>query len=130
MEKENKIEIVENPIKKIVILSSAQISLEEFFKRAEFFATAGQPIMLNWAEGIVFLIVPFQSDSDIIIEETLKGTQYLGTVLFASMPKYESIKKLGGVREIPIVDQTSISDTRQIAQWLKKKARPIQPLRT
>jgi hypothetical protein len=121
MEKENKIEIVENPIKKIVILSSAQISLEEFFKRAELFAMAGQPIMLNWAEGIVFLIVPFQSDSDILIEETLKGTQYLSTVLFASMPKYESMKKVGGVREIPIVDQTSISDTRQIAQWLQKK---------
>lgn len=121
MEKENKIEIVENPIKKIVILSSAQISLEEFFKRAELFAMAGQPITLSWAEGIVFLAVPFQSDSDIIIEETLKGTQYLGSVLFASMPKYESIKKVSGLREIPIVDQTSISEMRQIAQWLKKK---------
>ncbi|MCJ7633660.1 hypothetical protein MUP77_14880 [Candidatus Bathyarchaeota archaeon] len=121
MEKENKIEIVENPIKKIVILSSAQISLEEFFKRAELFAMAGQPITLSWAEGIVFLAVPFQSDSDIIIEETLKGTQYLSSVLFASMPKYESIKKVGGLREIPIVDQTSISEMRQIAQWLQKK---------
>jgi hypothetical protein len=121
MEKENEIEIVENPIRKIVILSSAQISLEEFFKRAELIAMTGQAIMLNWAEGIVFLIVPFQSDSDIIIEETLKGTQYLGFVFFASMPKYESIKKVGGVREIPIVDQTSISHMRQIAQWLKKK---------
>jgi len=123
MEKENKIEIVENPIKKIVILYSAQISLEEFFKRAEFFAMAGQGIMLNWAEGIVFLVVPFQSDSDIIIEETLKGTQYLSTVLFAAMPKYESIKKVGGAREIPILDQTSISYMRQIAQWLKKEVR-------
>jgi len=121
MEKENKIEIVENPIKKIVILSSAQISLEEFFKRAELFAMTGQPIALNWAEGIVFLYAPFQSDSDIIIEETLKGTQYLSNVLFASMPKYESIKKVGGLREIPIVDQTSISETRQVALWLKKK---------
>ncbi len=126
MEKENKIEIIENPIKKIVILSSAQISLEEFFKRAEFFAMAGQGIILNWAEGIVFLVVFLQSDSDIIIEETLKGTQYLATVLFASMPKYESIKKVGGVREIPIVDQTSISHMRQIAQWLKEKIKQTQ----
>jgi hypothetical protein len=124
MEKESKIEIVEHPIKKIIILSTSQLSLEEFFKRmdmtARALAMAGQPLMLNWAEGIIFLISPYHSDSDIIIEETLKGTQYLQNVVFASMPRYEPSKKISG-GEIPIIDQTSLPEMKQIASWLKNK---------
>ncbi len=124
MEKENKIEIVEHPIKKFVILSTTQLSLQEFFKRMDLTARAlamtGQPLMLNWAEGIIFLISPYHSDSDIIIEETLKGTQYLASIAFASMPKYEPARKLG-VGEIPIIDQTSLTEMKQIAQWLKNR---------
>jgi hypothetical protein len=124
MEKENKIEIVEHPIKKIIILSAIQLSPEEFFKRmdltARALAMAGQPLMLNWAEGIIFLVSPYHSDSDIIVGETLKGTQYFSSVVFASMPRYESNKKLG-VGDIPVIDQTSFPEMRQIAQWLKNK---------
>lgn len=126
MEKENKIEIVEHPIKKIVILSATQLSPEEFFKRMDLTARAlamsGQPLMLSWAEGIVFLVSPYHPDSDIIIEEALKGTQFFSGVIFASMPRYESAKKLSvGIREIPIINQTSVTEMKQIAQWLKKK---------
>lgn len=124
MEKENKIEIVEHPIKKFIILSATQLSSEEFFKRmdltARALAMAGQPLMLNWAEGIVFLIAPYHSDSDIIIEETLKGTQYLQNVVFASMPRYEPARKTSG-GEIPIIDQTSLTEMKQIALWLKNR---------
>ena len=81
---------------------------------------SGQPIALNWAEGIVFLYMPYQPNSDIMIEETLKGTMYWATVLFTSMPEYQPLKKFGA-REIPIVDQTSIPYLRQVAQWLKKR---------
>jgi hypothetical protein len=124
MEKENRIEIVEYPIKKIVILSTTQLSLEEFFMRmvltAKALAMAGQSLALSWAEGIIFFISPYHSDSDIIIEETLKGTQYFSGVIFASMPRYESAKKVSG-GEIPIIDQTSLPEMKQIAQWLKNK---------
>ena len=126
MEKENKIEIVEHPIKKIVVLSVTQLSSEEFFKRmdlnARALAMSGQTLMLNWAEGVVFLVSPYHPDSDIIIEEALKGVQYFSGVVFASMPRYESARKLSvGVGEIPIVDQTSVPEMKQIAQWLKSK---------
>jgi len=81
---------------------------------------AGQPLMLNWSEGIVFLVAPYHSDSDIFIEETLKGTEYLQNVVFASMPWYEPAKKTSG-GEIPIIDQTSVPEMKQIALWLQNK---------
>jgi len=119
MKRKEKIEIVDRQVKKIVILDQMEFSLADFFKRIELMATAGQPIVLNWAEGIVFLSVPYHPDSDMIIEETLKGTIYLAGVMYASMPEYQPIKRFGA-REIPILDQTSIPHFRQVAEWLKK----------
>ena len=120
MEENEKIEIIVQPIKKIVIFECTKLSTEEFFKRIELIAISGQPVALNWAEGIVFLFMPYQPDSDIIIEQALKGTMHLAGVAFSSMPKYQKIKKFGA-REVPIIDQTSILYLRQVAQWLKKK---------
>ncbi|MDH5376502.1 MAG: hypothetical protein OEW95_11940 [Candidatus Bathyarchaeota archaeon] len=117
---EEEIEIIVQPIKKIVIFECTQLPNEEFFKRVELMAMSGQPLVLNWAEGIVFLPLPFQPESDIIIEQAMKGIVYWAVVMFSSMPKYQLIKKFGA-REVPIIDQTSIPYLRQVAQWLKKR---------
>ncbi len=119
---EQDVEIVVQPTKKIVILDCTEFPLEEFFKRVELIARTGHPIALNWAEGIVFVSMPFPHDSDLIIEEALKGTMYLASVMFSSMPKYQSIKKMGTL-EIPIVDQTSVPHLRQVAKFLITRAK-------
>ena len=116
------IEIIVQPIKKIVILDCTEFPIEEFFKRVELIARTGHPVALNWAEGIVFVSMPFPHDSDIIIKEALKGTMYLASVMFSSMPKYQPIKKMGAL-EIPIINQTSIPHLRQVAKFLKKRTK-------
>ena len=117
---EEEIEVIVRPIKKIVIFECTEFSNEEFFKRVELMAMSGQPVVLNWAEEIVFLALPYQPESDIIIEQTMKGTIYWAGVMFSSMSKYQPIKKFGA-REVPIIDQTPIPYLRQVAQWLKKR---------
>lgn len=119
MKEKEKVEIITRQIKKIVILDRIEFSLEDFFKRVELMAATGQPIALNWAEGIVFLCAPYHPNSDMIIEETLKGTIYWAGVMYAPMPDYQPIKKFGA-RGIPILDQTSLPHFRQVAEWLKK----------
>jgi len=118
------IEIIVQPIRKIIIFECTQLPNEEFFKRIELMAMSmaisGQPLVLNWAEGIMFLPLPFQPESDIIIEQAMKGIVYWAGIMFSSMPKYQPIKKFGA-REVPIIDQTSIPYMRQVAQWLKER---------
>ena len=115
-----KIEITLNPMKKLVIFECIELPVEEFLKRVELMAISGQPVALNWSEGIVFLFTTYYPNSDIIIEQALKGTFYWSGITFSSMPKYESIKRFGA-REVPIIDQTSIPTFRQVTQWLKKR---------
>ena len=117
---EEKFEIMVQPVKKLVIFECTEFSIEEFFKRIELMVKSGHHVGLNWAEGVVFLSVPYQSNSDVVIEEAMKGTMYWSTVIFSSMPKYQPIKKMGA-REVPIIDQTPIPYLRQVAQWLKKR---------
>jgi hypothetical protein len=83
-------------------------------------ARAGQLVPLNWSEGIVFLASSFHPDCEVIVEEAMEGNEYWGSVMFAEMPKYEPIKKIGGL-EIPIMDQTPSPHFRQVAQWLRKR---------
>jgi len=120
MGEDEKIEIIVQPMKKIVIFNAQSFSIEEFFKRIELMVKSGHHVGLNWAEGIVFFSVPYQPNSDVIIEEAMKGTMYWATVIFSSMPKYQPIKKMGA-REVPIIDQTLIPHLRQVAQWLEKR---------
>jgi len=118
--KENEeIEITLNPIKKIVIFECTKFPNNEFFNRIELLATSGQPIVLNWSEGIVFLFSHYQPESDLIIEQALKGISYWGGVMFSSMPKYEPMKRFGA-REVPIIDQTLIPYFKRVALWIKK----------
>jgi len=116
------IEIEVHPVKRIVVFDCIEVPIEEFFGKMELIAraaaTAGQPMMLNWAEGIIFFLSPYQPESEVIIEEMLRGTMYLASVMFASMPLYQPIKKFGSF-EVPIVDQTSVPNMKQLAQWLK-----------
>ena len=82
---EEDVEIVVEPAKRIVILDCTEFSIEEFFKRVELIVRTGHPIALNWAEGIVFVSMPFPHDSDIIIKEALKGTMYLASVFLMTL---------------------------------------------
>jgi len=59
MEMTEKIEVIVQPIKKIIIFECTKLSNEEFFQRIELLARTGQPVVLNWAEEITFLSTIF-----------------------------------------------------------------------
>ncbi len=120
MRKPEEIEITFQPVKKIIIHDCIKLPIADFLKRIELMAISGQPVALCWAEGIVFLPLPYHPSSDIVIEDTLKGTLHWSAVIFSVMPEYQAIKKFGA-REIPIIDQSAIPHFKQVARWLKKR---------
>jgi hypothetical protein len=113
------IEIEFRAVKKIVIFESLRLSKEELLKRIRLFMRTGQPITLHWAEGQIFLVVPFHATCKSVIDEAMKGIIYWQTVVFASMSKYEPFQKIGGI-EVPIINQTPSHIMRKVAQKLKE----------
>jgi len=121
-QEEEKLEIEYRPLKKLVILESVEMPQKDLFERlVAQIKLSGQPVALHWAEGIVFLALPLDAQSDLIIDEMLTGTAYWASVSYAKMPSYQPIAKIGGV-EIPIINQSHSPKMRQIAGWLKKRS--------
>ena len=121
-QEEEKFEVEYRPLKKLVIMESVEMPQKELFERLiTQIKLTGQPVALNWVEGILFVAVPVDSQSDLIIKEILRGNTYWANIFYAKMPSYQPIVKIGGV-EIPIINQSRSARMRLVAQWIKKRS--------
>ena len=115
---EEEIEIEYTPIKKVKIIEAIQFSLEELAKRDQVMMQLGQPVLLNWAEGVAFLIIPMPFDSDYLVEKYLEEELVLQSVVYALMPNYSPILKVK-TYDVHVLDQTPSKVLCAIARWLK-----------
>jgi len=86
----------------------------------------GQPVSLNWAEGIVFIhaIIP-PITSEIIGEDFLNGKLYIASVNYAIMDTYQphvTYKSPQGEIAVPIINLSSNITFSKLAKWLKNRA--------
>jgi hypothetical protein len=116
----DEIDVEFRSIKKIIIFEVLELSKEELFRRVGLFGMSGQMLALHWAEGLIFLVIPFHIECDSVIKEAMKGNFYISNIMFASMPKYNNLQKIGGV-EIPIIDETPSRHYREIAKKIKER---------
>jgi hypothetical protein len=115
------VEILYEPAKQLIIMEAAQYSLQEFTEILGAIIKAGQPFVLNWAEGVVFIRVPLSPTTKDLIKEFLEGRIYWSNVTFALMPQYRpTIKAMG--YEIPVINVTPNIIMVEAAKWLKEHA--------
>ena len=102
---EAEIEIEYTPVKRIKIMDVTQLSLNELAKRVQALTQLGQPTLLNWAEGVVFLSIPMSFESDSLVDKYLEGELVLQNVVYALMPNYNPIIKVK-TYDVYVLDQT------------------------
>ena len=90
---EQQMDIVVEPWKKLIIHELLEYKFEDLAKlvATQSVQQGGTAIpTISWAEGVAFLISPFPDESEVIIEEKLKGIIHYNTVLFALKPSFEA----------------------------------------
>ena len=117
---EDDITIEYRPTKKIVILNLERLDKEELFKRASAIRMTGQPIFLNWAEGIVFIALPESIEITEVDENITKGMVYFSDVTYSLMDKCQPTVQVGADK-IPIIDQSKSQIFKSITKWIIKK---------
>lgn len=122
------LEIVHQPIKKLIVLEVVPYDTPSGLAKAiGIIMRTGQPAILNWAEGIVFVYNPLPPTTERLMEKYLEGTAYCSSVVFSSLPVYSpkiTIEDPGlGTVEIPLLDVSQNRIMRDLAVWLKT----IQP---
>ena len=76
---------------------------------------------LMWANGIAFAYVAMPANDDVVAEQ-LKGRMHWASVVFATMPAYESAVLLEETSvRIPVVDVSGNPTLYAVARWLRER---------
>jgi hypothetical protein len=122
-----RMEIIVEPWKKLVIHELLEYKFEDLAKlvATQSVQQGGTAIpTISWAEGVAFLISPFPDESEVIIEEKLKGIIHYNTVLFALKPGFEAeIFMRGSQIRINLIDVGTNEIFRLLAGTLKEHAK-------
>ena len=111
------------PAKELVILEMVEYTMEEIAQTSALIQETGRPIILNWAEGIVFHHSPLPFNTKELLKERKNGRIYWASVIFALMPNYVPTLKIGP-RDIPVVSTPNLL-LRRAAKWIKENRESI-----
>jgi hypothetical protein len=120
--KDESIKITYDPFKEIIIKEYTRFeNIEDLIYIFAQFRAAGAPVALNWAGGIVFVHNALPPDNDQLIEEFLKGKVYCANVSFAVLPQYRQVLETKEKMQVPVINASSNTILRQVAEWLKQQ---------
>ena len=116
-------EISIEPWKKLVIHEVIEYTFEDWMTQIAFSSkTAGGAIStINWANGIVFQSFNFP-DTNIIVEEKLKGVLHWSSVMFAIKEKYEK-QLIKDNATINLIDVSVNEIFKKLADRLKEHSK-------
>ncbi len=113
------VEIVHEPLKKIFVREIVKFDTPQQLVNAfTFIMKMGQPILLTWAEGMVFATQPIPPPE--MPEEYARGELYVASISCAPMADYSQSIKHGNV-EMAVIDVSRSPVSQQLARFLKSK---------
>lgn len=115
------VNVICNPVKELVILECAHYPSADALARViAIVISAGESVILKWAEGVVFMYTVLQPTSDDLLAELVKGRMYWSEVYYAELPGYKQTIRVGTL-DIPVIDVSPNPLLRDAANWLKKQ---------
>jgi hypothetical protein len=120
---ENKVTIKYEPFKEIVVMEKTTFSSPEEIARFASVIAGGKLAALYWAEGIVFLYFPLPATTSAVAKALVENGRVYWTFLgYARMPKYELTIETKEKMIVPVIDVSSNSLLKRVAQWLREQA--------
>jgi len=118
--------ITYEPFKEIIVKDYVKFEkLDDLIYAFAQLRALGQPVSLNWAEGVVFVHSVMPPTTDELVEEYLKGRLYYIGVSFAFMNTYlpsATYKSPQGGIAVPIINVSSSKMLSELARWLKTQS--------
>lgn len=103
----------------MVIFEVVEYGLEKLAETCAILGSFGRPVILNWAEEVVFYHNPLPLNNKDLLKERMKGRIYWANLFYALMPVYKPSLKVGA-RDIPVI-VTPNPILKKVAEWIKKE---------
>lgn len=113
------VKITHKPAEELVILEMVKYELRQLAETCILLMNAGRPVVLNWAESVVFHHLPLPFNTKELMKERMKGRIYWVSVMFASMPEFAPVLKVG-VMDVPVV-ATPNPVLKQFGAWIRRQ---------
>ncbi|MEM2910745.1 MAG: hypothetical protein QXO01_06760 [Nitrososphaerota archaeon] len=113
------VEIIYRPIQQLIILECIKYKSPSELLQSLILAP-GQPAVLFWAEGVLFLPAPLSPSAEFFAEELTKGRMYWTSISFTLMPGYQDKILIEKGPEASVINVSSSPTLRQVAKWLKE----------
>ncbi|MEM2095174.1 MAG: hypothetical protein QXX19_01440 [Candidatus Caldarchaeum sp.] len=114
------VEIVYSPLKEIVVLEYIKYPTADELIR-NMLLPPGQPAVLYWADGVVFLPIPLASNNTKVVEELMSGRVYWMSVSFAPLPNYTQMLSAEKGPEALVINVSRSPTFSAVAKWLKQR---------
>lgn len=108
--------------KELVILECTHYpTLEALSRVVAVIVSSGESVILKWAEGVVFSYTAISPQTELLIDEYVKGRVFWSDVVYALMPEYKQSIRVGSF-DIPVIDVSPSPLLSEAARWMKKQA--------
>lgn len=85
-------------------------------------AVGGKTTGVYWANGIVFIYYPLPTSTDVAAKALIEEKKvYWAFVSYALMPKYMPIIETKERIMVPVIDMSTSTLFKKVAQWLKEQ---------
>lgn len=112
------VEVIHRPLQRIVIMECVRYgSPEELLQNLVL--APGQPAVLYWADGVLFIPVPAPMASDFFSRELADGNIYWISVSFTSMEAYQPRISAEKGPEAAVINVSNSPSLMAVARWLK-----------
>lgn len=113
------VEITHEPLKKVVVRELVKYdNAQQLVSSLAIIMKMGQPILLNWCEGMVFVSQPIPPPE--MPEEYAKGELFIASISYAPMEEFSHNVKAGNT-EMPVIDVSRSPLSQEIGKFLKSK---------
>src|SRR5712691_2634967 len=93
-------------------------NLQQLVNALSFIMKMGQPVLLTWADSMVFVSQPIPPSD--MPEEYARGELYIASISYAPMAEFVHNVKAGNV-EMPVIDVSRSPLSQELAKFLKTK---------
>lgn len=108
--------------KEIVILESTRFNGVDDLARFTSIAVGGKTTGVYWANGVVFVYYPLPTSTEVAAKALIEERKvYWAFVSYALMPQYRSIIETKERIMVPVIDMSTSSLFKNVADWLKKQ---------
>ncbi|MGD8544979.1 MAG: hypothetical protein PVH12_02285 [Candidatus Bathyarchaeota archaeon] len=117
---ENGVHIKFDSFKEIIVMQRNLFSSPDDMARFASVVAGGKTTGLYWAEGVVFLYFPLPAQTETAAKALVEDKRVYWTFIgYSLMPEYKAIIETKEKLMIPVIDMSSNSMFRQVANWLK-----------